>query len=164
MNGSIELLWLIWVGLALLLALVELLTLSFFCLMLAGGALAAAVAAFSGASLVVQVVVFVAVATLLLGIVRPIAVRRFAATRREERTGAEALIGRDALVLEAVTDRSGLVKLAGERWTARSTERAFEVGETVEVVRIDGATAVVGESRGVDRRPPSAAPEPKEAR
>jgi membrane protein implicated in regulation of membrane protease activity len=65
-------------------------------------------------------------------------------------------------VLAPVTDRAGLVKLAGEDWSARSAGpgQTFEVDEVVEVVDIDGATAVVGPLRSA----PGPAAEGQEAR
>ena len=48
-------------------------------------------------------------------------------------------------MIEPVSDRGGLVKLAGEVWTARTAahDQTLEVGSTVYVVRIEGATALV---------------------
>ena len=49
------------------------------------------------------------------------------------------------MVLERVDARDGRVRLRGEVWSARSIDpdRSFEPGDTVDVVRIDGVTAVV---------------------
>jgi membrane protein implicated in regulation of membrane protease activity len=51
------------------------------------------------------------------------------------------------VVLERVDRDSGTVKLAGEVWSARSydDDHAFEPGTRVEVMKIDGATALVSE-------------------
>ena len=64
------------------------------------------------------------------------------------RTGTAALIGQRGVVLEAVGAESGLVKLKGEVWSARSFDphHTIEAGRHVDVVQIDGATAVVYES------------------
>jgi len=71
-------------------------------------------------------------------------------------TNVAAHVGRPAIVLTEVTERSGLVKLAGEEWSARSAEPGwtFPVGADVSVVRIDGATALVGPP-GAPAQPPS---------
>src|SRR5919205_463886 len=63
-------------------------------------------------------------------------------------TGAAALVGAEGEVLVAVSRDGGRVKLAGEVWTARSATGGLplEVGSQVQVVRIDGATAVVAPS------------------
>jgi membrane protein implicated in regulation of membrane protease activity len=63
------------------------------------------------------------------------------------RTGTAALIGCPATVLERVDGHGGQVKLAGEIWSARSfdEDQVFEPGTRVEVLKIDGATALVAE-------------------
>lgn len=141
--------WLWWVAGALVLGLVEITSLDLVFFMLAVAAVAAAVAAGLDQSVTVQVLTFVAVAALLLAVLRPVALRKIKPAGAALRTNADALAGRTALVLEEVTDRSGLVKLSGEEWTARTEpDTVLGVDETVRVVRIEGATAVVGPSRG----------------
>ncbi|QWA21603.1 NfeD family protein [Streptomyces osmaniensis] len=113
--------------------------------MLAVGAVAAAVAAgVFGGDAVVQVVAFVVVSTALIAVVRPIA-NRHRAQRPQLATGIEALKGRQAVVLERVDASGGRIKLAGEIWSARAldTDHAYEVGQEVDVVDIEGATAIV---------------------
>ncbi|WP_048587107.1 NfeD family protein [Streptomyces viridochromogenes] len=113
--------------------------------MLAVGAVAAAVVAgILGGDAVVQVVSFVIVSTALIAVVRPIA-NRHRAQRPQLATGIDALKGKQAVVLERVDASGGRIKLAGEVWSARSldTDRAYEVGQEVDVVDIEGATAIV---------------------
>ena len=113
--------------------------------MLAVGAVAAAlVAGIFGGDSVVQVVSFVVVSTALIAVVRPIA-NRHRAQRPQLATGIDALKGKQAVVLERVDASGGRIKLAGEIWSARSldTDRAYEVGQEVDVVDIEGATAIV---------------------
>lgn len=113
--------------------------------MLAVGAVAAAVVAgVFGGDAVVQVVAFVVISTALIAVVRPIA-NRHRAQRPQLATGIEALKGKQAVVLERVDASGGRIKLAGEVWSARSldTDRAYEVGQEVDVVDIEGATAIV---------------------
>ncbi|MDQ1044323.1 NfeD family protein [Streptomyces sp. V4I2] len=112
--------------------------------MLAVGAAAAAVTAGVGGGVTVQVLVFAAVSVALIAVVRPIAARH-RTQRPQLATGVDALKGRQAVVLERVDGAGGRIKLAGEVWSARSlaTDRAYEVGEEVDVVEIEGATAIV---------------------
>ncbi|MFJ4199455.1 NfeD family protein [Streptomyces sviceus] len=112
--------------------------------MLAAGALAAALAAGLGGDVVVQVLVFAVVSVALIAVVRPIATRH-RSQRPQLVTGIDALKGRQAVVLERVDSGGGRIKLAGEVWSARSldTGRAFEVGQEVDVVDIEGATAII---------------------
>jgi membrane protein implicated in regulation of membrane protease activity len=135
-----------WLALALVLAAVEVATVDFFFLMLVGGALLAALAAAVGLPFAVQVVVGVAVALVLLAVVRPAVVRRVR-VGSATLTGAAALVGRDARVLETVTDVGGRVRLGGEVWSARVKDPSGSVtilpGQSVRVLAIEGATAVV---------------------
>ncbi|MFC4514961.1 MULTISPECIES: NfeD family protein [Streptomyces] len=113
--------------------------------MLAVGAVAAAItAAAFHAGAVAQFVVFAVVSVALIAVVRPIANRQ-RARRGETAMGIDALRGRQAVVLERVDGAGGRIKLAGEIWSARSlhADRSYEVGQQVDVVEIDGATAVV---------------------
>ncbi|AWK08457.1 hypothetical protein SSP531S_28300 [Streptomyces spongiicola] len=112
--------------------------------MLSVGAVAGAVTAGLGFGVVAQVVVFAAVSVALIAVVRPIAARH-GKQRPHLASGVDALRGRQAVVLERVDGDGGRIKLAGEIWSARALDasRAFEPGEQVDVVEIDGATAVV---------------------
>lgn len=112
--------------------------------MLAAGAVAAAVVSALGGGAVAQFVVFAAVSVALIAVVRPIA-NRHRAQRPELATGVDAIRGRQAVVLERVDGQGGRVKIGGEIWSARSldSERSFDPGQQVDVVEIDGATAVV---------------------
>ncbi len=137
--------WLWWVAAALALGLVEIASLDLVFLMLSVAALAAALAAAAGVPLTVQVLVFVAAAMLLLAVLRPLAIRKLKPAGPGQRTNVSALVGRHAEVLIDVTQRSGLVKLAGEQWSARAADpdQMLAVGSVVEVVAIEGASAVV---------------------
>jgi membrane protein implicated in regulation of membrane protease activity len=141
--------WAGWLGIAVVLGIVETTTLDLVFLMLAGGALAGAVAAGVGAPLLVQALVALLATGALLGVVRPVA-RRHLRTPLEARTGVAALVGRDALVTAQVDAHQGQVKLAGEIWSARSFDEreVIEPGVRVHVVEIDGATAVVFRADG----------------
>ncbi|MFJ6567382.1 NfeD family protein [Streptomyces sp. NPDC091292] len=112
--------------------------------MLAVGAVAGAVTAALGGDIVLQVLIFVAVSVALIAVVRPIA-RRHRSQRPEHASGIDALKGRQAVVLERVTGSDGRIKLAGEIWSARAlnSDQIYEPGQQVDVVDIEGATAIV---------------------
>jgi membrane protein implicated in regulation of membrane protease activity len=112
--------------------------------MFALGAIAASVASALGVGGVLQVVIFAVVSVALVSVVRTVANRHRDALPAT-RTGIDALRGRQALVLERVDGRTGRVKLGGEVWSARSYDASlvFEEGQEVDVVEIEGATAVV---------------------
>ena len=136
--------WLAWLGGALILGAIEAASVHFVFVMLAGGALAGAVAAALGASLPVQVITAVVVASALLATVRPIAKRYFTVPDNGG-IGSRAQVGRSATVLETVTEHDGRVKLGGETWSARTRPGAALClpGQEVQVVSIEGATAIV---------------------
>jgi len=134
-----------WLGAALVLGVVEMLTVDLIFLMFAGGALAAGGVALLGAPLWAQLLAFAVVSTVLLVAVRPWAIGYLKRSTPDTVTNVAAHVGRTAEVLIDVTDRAGRVKLVGEVWTARAAEpgTVLPAGTTVQVVRIDGATAVV---------------------
>lgn len=145
--------WLFWIGVALVLAAIEAATVDFVFIMFAGGALAGAVAAGLGASFPVQVVVAVGVALLLLFLVRPLIKRQFMDGELDHQIGTSALVGREARVLQAVTDSDGRIKLGGETWSARlatGTSTTVGPGESVRVIAIHGATAIVSPAPQAD--------------
>jgi membrane protein implicated in regulation of membrane protease activity len=61
------------------------------------------------------------------------------------RTGTDALVGRTAVVVRPVDAAGGRVRIGGEEWTARAylDGESFAEGTRVEVVKIEGATALV---------------------
>lgn len=133
-----------WIGVAAILAVVEMMSLDLVLLMFAIGALAAAVAAGVGAPFWVAILVFALGSLGLLFFVRPPVVARLHAGPTLT-TGHQGLIGRTAVVAEPVNKHGGRVQLSGEVWSARteSDNESFEIGTEVLVSRIDGATAVV---------------------
>ena len=141
--------WVAWLGVALILAAVEAATVDFVFIMHAGGALAGGLAAALGGNLAVQVIVAVVVAGLLVFVVRPVIKRRFTEGEHDHRIGASSLVGREARVLQTVTDTDGRIKLAGETWSARVAEGSAPLrpGDDVRVIAIHGATAIVAADR-----------------
>lgn len=144
-----------WLAAGLVLGIVEVVTVDLIFLMLAVAAVLAAGAAVLGVPLVGQVVVFVIAAIILLLLVRPWARRHLSRSTPDVRTNAQSLVGREAVALTRLTGVEGRVRLAGETWSARTSDRAeVPAGTHVRVVLIDGATAVVGPLRTVVEPPP----------
>lgn len=136
--------WVWWLGAALLLGVVEILSLDLVLIMFAGGALAGGALAAADQPLAVQLVGFGLTSTLLLLALRPWLLRHLRTRVPLVETNAAAHVGRTALVVTAVDEHGGRVKLAGEVWTARvDGPEVLAEGDEVRVVRIDGATAVV---------------------
>ncbi|WP_329568797.1 NfeD family protein [Kitasatospora sp. NBC_01266] len=108
------------------------------------GAVGAAIAAGVGAGVVWQFVTFLIVSVAMLVAVRPIVYRKLDRGPRV-RMGIEALQGARATVQERVDHEGGRIKLNGEIWSARALhpDRVYEPGQQVDVVEIQGATALV---------------------
>jgi membrane protein implicated in regulation of membrane protease activity len=138
--------WVYWIVAAGVLAVGEMVTTGFFLGPIALAAALAAVVAAVGAGTALQWIVFAAVSVASLGLLRPIA-RRHLHLPAATRTGAAALVGSRAVVLERVDADRGQVKIGGEIWSARAydEDQVIEPGTRVEVLRIDGATALVSE-------------------
>jgi membrane protein implicated in regulation of membrane protease activity len=132
-----------WFAASGVLLVVEILTVDLLFASLAFAALLAAGANGVGFGVVVQGVVFGIGAAGSLLLLRPIALRHLKKKPANHATNIEALIGAPAMALSLVTENTGLVKLSGETWSARSNVGEIEVGSQLEVVAIEGATAVV---------------------
>ena len=142
--------WMIWIVVAIVLAIVEIFTPSFFALCLSGGALLAAGAAGLGLGPSGQLIAFAVGATLAFVFVRPVMVRYFMKKGGEAvATGVDALIGRMGKVSEAIEpqDSRGRVAIDGDDWKAVSVSgEPIAFGEFVEIVRVDSATLFVKKS------------------
>jgi membrane protein implicated in regulation of membrane protease activity len=138
--------WVWWMIAAGALMVGEIFTLSFFLGPVGVAAVAAAIVALAGAGVGLQWVAFILTAVASLLVLRPIA-RRHLRTPAQLRSGSAALVGSTALVLERVDRDGGQVKIGGEVWTARSydDDDVFEPGARVDVMKIEGATALVAE-------------------
>jgi membrane protein implicated in regulation of membrane protease activity len=136
--------WLIWLIASGALAAAESVSLDFVLVMCAGGAAAGAITAGVGAPASVQIVVALVVTAILLAFARPVAKRHLLGGGAHV-SGTAALVGRDAVVVSKVDEHHGLVRLNGADWTARSFDKTqvLEPGDTVKVMEISGATAVV---------------------
>ncbi len=138
--------WVLWLIAAVVLAVAEVVNLSFFLFPFAIGAAGAALVALAGAGTPIAVVVFAVLTAVSFGIVRPIA-RRHLKTPPQIRTGTAALVGTTAIVVERIANDEavGCVRLNGEIWTARSydDDKVIEPGTRVHVMEIRGATALV---------------------
>jgi membrane protein implicated in regulation of membrane protease activity len=136
--------WIVWLIVAAVLGVAELLTFTFALGLIAVGACFAAAVAVFGVGLPFQLLAFILASGAGLGLVLPIA-RRHVKQPPLLRTGPAALVGRHAQVLEEVTGHGGRVRIGGEVWSARSYDETLviPIGHTVDVMQIEGATALV---------------------
>jgi membrane protein implicated in regulation of membrane protease activity len=137
--------WIVWLIVAAVLGVAELVTLTFAFGLIAVAAVVAAVVGVFHLDLAVQLAAFVVAAGAGLGFVRPIAIRHIKQPPAL-RTGTAALVGRSAIVLEEVTEHNGRVRIDGEEWSSRpylDESLVIPVGTKVDVMQIKGATALV---------------------
>lgn len=134
----------VWVIAGLIFAACELLGGEFSLLLLGGAALTTAGVAVVGVPIWAQVLCFALSSVLLLVFVRPM-LHRHLNKKPKLDTSIKALEGKSAEVLEPVSATSGLVRIDGEIWSARSMlpTETYSEHERVHVARIDGPTAVV---------------------
>ncbi len=138
--------WIVWVVVACVLGVGEMHQGGFYLAPFAAGAALAAVVGLLGVGFALSAVLFLATSGVVFATLRPVA-QRHRRLPPSIRTGAAALIGRKATVIERIANDEGVgcVKIDGEVWTARSfdEDQVFDPGERVEVVEIRGATALV---------------------
>ena len=136
----------IWVVVAAVLGVAEIFTLTASLGLLAVAALAAAGAAAIGLGPFAQFAIFTAVSIAGLAGVRPIIKRQLRPRYGpQHRFGVAALVGRQARVVQEVTGHAGRVRIGGEEWSARAYDETLVIpaGTTVDVIEIEGATALV---------------------
>jgi membrane protein implicated in regulation of membrane protease activity len=139
--------WIIWLVAAGALGVGEMHQGGFYLLPFAVGAAVAGAVSLLGVGVVLSAVLFVATSLVVVGALRPVA-KRHRRLPPPIRTGAAALVGRHAMVLERIANHEGVgcVRIdGGEVWTARSyaDDEVIDAGQRVEVVEIRGATALV---------------------
>jgi membrane protein implicated in regulation of membrane protease activity len=136
----------VWIILAAILGVAEILTLTAALGLLAVAALAAAGAAALGLDVLWQCVTFAVVAVAGLVGIRPLVRRQLRPKYGpQHRFGVAALVGRQARVVQEVTGHAGRVRIGGEEWSARAYDETLVIppGTTVDVIEIEGATALV---------------------
>lgn len=135
----------LWIIILLLSIFMEALTMGLTTIWFAGGALAALIVEMLSGSIYLQISVFLIVSLVLLYFTRPVAVRYF--NKERVKTNIDGLIGKQAVVTETIHNLKGTgqVTVAGQEWTARSSDeaRSFEEGEIVKIVAIKGVKLMV---------------------
>lgn len=134
----------VWLGLLVLFAVVEAVTIGLVSLWFAAGALCALLSSYFTENIWLQITVFLAVSAAAMVVLRPLA-KKFVFPRVVP-TNADRVIGRDAVVTEDIDNRkgAGAAVVFGVAWTARSLDGApIPAGTTVTVERIDGVKLIV---------------------
>ena len=138
----------IWIGFAIVMAVVEASTTQLVSLWFVLGAVAAAISTIFTPSIFIQLVVFLVVSALSLAITRPL-VKRLRKHRSTVSTNADRLIGQQGIVTKEIKDpfSVGQVKVLGETWSAQSEITPIEVGAKVEILEIEGVRLIVEERK-----------------
>lgn len=138
--------WIVWLVAACVLGIGEMHQGGFYLAPFAIGAGLAALVGLLGVGALLSAIVFVVCSGIVFATLRPVA-RAHRRVPPAIRTGAAALVGKPAIVIERIANGEGVgcVKIDGEVWTARSydEDEVIDAGEHVEVVEIRGATALV---------------------
>ena len=132
-----------WLIIAVVLTIIEVVTLGLTTIWFALGALVMIFLSFTPIPFAVQVLVWLLISSALLYFTRPYAVKKLKVGK--EKTNAESLIGKKALVVKTITKfEKGEIKLNGLIWGAKpDQDEELEKDSECEVIRIEGATAVV---------------------
>lgn len=136
---------LIWLGVLAVLLIIEAATAGLTTIWFAGGALVAAILAYAGAGLMVQIMLFLCVSGVLLVFTRPLAVKYL--DKEKIATNADSLIGKKAVVTEDVDNlaQSGQVRINDVEWTARTSDDSQKIpkGTVVRIMAIHGVKLIV---------------------
>jgi membrane protein implicated in regulation of membrane protease activity len=136
--------WIVWLIVAAVLGVAELLTTTLAFGLIAIAAVVAAIAGAAHLNIAIQLALFVVAAGAGLGFVRPIAIKHIKQPPLL-RSGTAALVGKPAVVIQEVTGHGGRIRIGGEEWSSRAydEDQVIPVGTKVEVWQIEGATALV---------------------
>lgn len=134
----------IWLALAVIMAIVEATTVQLVSIWFAIGGAAACVTSLITDNVVIQAAVFVAVSAIALAVTRPLVKKM--KQRGAEPTNADRYIGKTAVVVTAIDNQNaeGMVKVDNQKWTARSESgEIIPEGATVTVTAIEGVKLIV---------------------
>lgn len=146
-----ENLWAAWLSLTFVLLVLEVFMLDLLFLMLATGAIAAMTVSLAGGAGWLQVVAGSVTALLMLGAVRPIALKHLKKGAADELTNIDRVAGMEAQTIETVTASAGLAEVDGDTWTARSAgDYRIEPGMTALVESVDGATVYLKPAHSIE--------------
>ncbi len=135
----------VWLVILIVLIVIEIFTLGLTTIWFAGGSLIAIIVAALGGPVWLQVLLAVIVSAVLLFFTRPLAVKYF--NRDREKTNAESLVGRQAIVISEIDNLrgTGQVTVNGMEWTARSIvdSQTIQTGAVVFIRGINGVKLLV---------------------
>lgn len=135
--------WQVWLIIAGLFFIGEIITVGFLIFWFGVGALLAMVVSFFTSNIIIQTSVFVISSTILLFATKPF-VKKFVDVK-PTKTNAYSIIGKKALVIKEINPHSvGQIKIKGEVWSAEAdNDEIILEGSEVEIIQIRGVKAIV---------------------
>ena len=136
----------IWLIVAIVLVILEIMTAGFGVICFAIGAVFSALVAGLGGNITWQIVVFAVVSLLTFIFLRPVVIRFLDKKSKDVKTNADAIIGRKGVVSERIDaeHHTGRVAVDGDDWKAVSEDGSvIEKGVTVEIVKLDSIILTV---------------------
>ncbi len=130
----------VWIFIAVIFVILELITTTFFLVWFGVGSLVAAILNYLGFDIYVQFLAFVIVSAVLI-----LSTRKFANRITPEsgkKTTAERLIGKTAKVLRQIDESTYVVSVAGEEWSAHTND-SVNVDDSVKVVGINSIILII---------------------
>ena len=136
--------WSFWLIAAGIFFIIEIATVGFLIFWLGIGSLFAMIASFFTDSIVAQTVVFVVTSAILIPLTKPFA-DKFT-SKETIPTNTYSLINKHGIVITEINpiEGTGLVKVNGETWSAKSEDESIIAKDTeIEVLSIDGVKLIV---------------------
>ncbi len=133
-----------WLIIVAVMIVIEIITLGLTTIWFGVGAIGAAIVAWLGYGVWVQIIVFAVLSVIAMAIVRPFAVKYL--NKDKEKTNVDDVIGKTVVVTKEINNElaTGEVQLNGMSWTARSEDgRIIPEKERVEVVSVQGVKLIV---------------------
>lgn len=138
--------WQMWLIIAGVCFIIEMATVGFFIFWFGVGALISMVVSiFFPGNILLQAIVFIISSVILLFLTKPL-VNKFTKKDKKIETNAYSIIGKKGIVVQDINPTFGVgqIKVAGEVWSAKTTdESTIKKGTQIEVKQIDGVKAVV---------------------
>lgn len=140
----------IWLGAVAVLLIIEAITTGLTTIWFAGGALVAGIAAYAGAGMSLQLILFLCVSLVLLFFTRPLAVKYM--NKGLEKTNVNSLLGKTAVVIQEIDNlaQTGQVRIGDVEWMARTASEGqkIPVNAVVIIKKISGVKLIVEKKEG----------------
>ena len=139
--------WHIWIIVALGFFILEIFTPGFAVACLSFVSIGGAIASAFECDLKFQILIFAIVTLLAFVLVRPVMLKLFYSKANTVATNVDALIGRQAIVIEEIKPVvGGRVKVDGDEWKAVTADgKAVEIGKIVRILKLDSVIVTVEE-------------------